>query len=374
MAEKKRSRAVKDAPDLPEPDRIEGARHPRETMSLHGHGAAEAAIAATFASGRIPHAWLLGGPEGIGKATLAYRMARALLSSGSPGPRDTLAADPDDPAVLRVVHGVHPDLFVLRRPADEKTGKLKTVITVDEVRRLHGFLTHHASAGGWRVALVDAADDMNRNAANALLKVLEEPPARTLLVLIAHAPARLLPTIRSRCRKVVLNPLDGEAVAAVLAEQGCGVAPDKAPLVAMLAEGSAGKAFTLASGNALALYEEMTGLLARLPDIDPAALHGFAEKACSRTDETVFTVTIGLLEGWLARLIRTGACGPGATSVAGRVEEETLVRIAARRPLDDWIAAWDKIRESFAAGVPLNLDRKQLLLTAFFTLQATARG
>ena len=179
---------------------------PRETAALFGHDAAERALLDAFKGGRIPHAWLIGGPPGIGKATLAYRLARFVLAHPDPKApavqnATSLAVAADNPVARRIAAQAQGDLLVLERVINEQTGKLYTVIRVDDVRRAVPFFGSTAGEGGWRIAIVDAVDDLQREGANALLKVLEEPPARTLLLLVSHAPGRELPTIRSRCRR-----------------------------------------------------------------------------------------------------------------------------------------------------------------------------
>ncbi len=357
---------------LPEADRLLDLPHPREVFDLHGHEVGEAAILRALGSGQVPHAWLIGGPQGIGKATLAYRFARAVLKTGD-APRESLATAPDDPVARQVAALSHPNLIVLRRTYDEKAKRLRTALTVDEVRRLHGMFAHHASDGGWRVAIVDSADDMNRNAANALLKILEEPPARALIILLAHRPARLLPTIRSRCRRLTLNPLDETAMTAVLKAR-CGALPeDKRAMAIRLGDGSAGRALSFAMGEGLSLYEDLSGLMARLPEPDAAALHAFAAKAGGRIGDGQFETTADLLDIVMGRIIRCAATGRTPPDILPG-DGEAALRLAGRGGLERWIEAWDKIAASLAEGAALNLDRKHLLLTAFFTLQSVARS
>src|SRR2546421_13016166 len=186
-------------------------KHPRETTDLFGHREAEMALLNAYRSGRIPHAWLIGGAQGIGKATLAYRMARFVLAH-----RDPLAADvrhaealqvaPSDPVARHIAAGAHGSLLPLERSLNDK-GRMRTVITVDETRETISFFGSTAAVDGWRVCIVDTVDELNPNAANALLKILEEPPQRSLFLLVSHSPARALPTILSRCRKLPLRPL-----------------------------------------------------------------------------------------------------------------------------------------------------------------------
>lgn len=200
-------KAEKPAPEL---DKEPSAPHPRETFSFIGHEAEEEAFAEGLRGGRMHHAWLLAGPKGLGKATLAYRVARAALGAKRIGPRP-LDVDPEDTVARRVMALSHPDLFVLRRGLNDR-GKPRREIAVDDARELGHFFSLAPSEGGMRVAIVDAVDDLNRNAANAILKTLEEPPARSILLLVCHAPGAILPTIRSRCRRLALRPLSDDLV------------------------------------------------------------------------------------------------------------------------------------------------------------------
>ena len=222
----------------PEADRLEGFPHPRETAKLFGHEPAERALAEALASGRMHHAWLLAGPPGIGKATLAYRLARAALADPSERSATDLTVPEDSRAARQVRALSHPGLLVIRRPWDDKAKRFATTIPVDEVRRLRSFLGHSAAEATWRVVIVDDANELNVNAANALLKSLEEPPPRTVFLLVAPAPGRLLPTIRSRCRTLVLAPLEPAALRAA-ATQALAAADVDAPEGCRLAQAGA---------------------------------------------------------------------------------------------------------------------------------------
>ena len=224
--------------------------HPRETTALFGHGEAERTLLDAYRSGRIPHAWLIGGAQGIGKATLAYRMARFVLAHGDPaGPQvqaaETLELDPMHPVARHVAAGTHGGLLTLERTPNEK-GVMRTVISVEQTRETIAFFGSTAAVGGWRVCIVDTVDELNPNAANALLKVLEEPPRQSLFLLVSHAPARVLPTIQSRCRKLALRPLAADDVIRAAAE-AAQIAPDDPSLreAADAAEGSVARAFAL---------------------------------------------------------------------------------------------------------------------------------
>ena len=238
-------------------DENSGVKSPRETTALFGHAEAEKALLDVYKSRRIAHAWLIGGPPGIGKATLAYRMARFVLANPDPQSptvqnATSLAVEPDHPVARRVAAQAQGDLLTVERVINDQTGKLYTVIRVDDVRRTVGFFGSTAGEGGWRVAIVDAVDDLQREGANALLKILEEPPRRSLILLVSHAPGRELPTIRSRCRRILLRPLDIDDVALALAEAtGKDRRDDDVREVAAAAEGSVGRALVCAPATGL---------------------------------------------------------------------------------------------------------------------------
>ncbi len=366
----------------------------RENPGLLGHEDAEQDLRQGFESGRLAHAWLISGPEGIGKATLAYRFARYVLAQGAnegggdagTGPGlfgDSLLPDetagplylaPDHPVFQRVASGGHVDLISVERTINEKTGKLRTEIIVDDVRGVGQFFRLTAGEGGWRVAVIDCADEMNPNAANALLKVLEEPPERALLLLVSHNPGRLLPTIRSRCRKLALQPLGDETVASLIETYRSDLDPSDTTALARLADGSPGRALTLAAEGGLDLYREMTGLLETLPRLDVAALHAFGGKLGKAGSDDAFRTATGLLRWWLARLILAAA--GSQSQAAGRFspDEEALIsRLGGAAGLDRWFEVWEKINRLLDKTDPINLNRKQVVLNVFLTLENAVR-
>src|SRR5438105_11408668 len=236
------------------------AVHPRETSILAGHREAEAALLNAYRSARIPHAWLIGGPQGIGKATLAYRMARFVLAHRNPTASDvqdaeTLWVDPSDPVARHVAAGAHGGLLTLERTLNDR-GVMRTVITVDETRETISFFGSTAAIEGWRICIVDTVDELNPNAANALLKILEEPPRRSLFLLVSHAPARVLPTIQSRCRTLALRPLaTADVVRAATLATGKDTSDPAFTEAAEASEGSVSRALTLLGGDALKLQQ-----------------------------------------------------------------------------------------------------------------------
>ncbi|MBX6324159.1 MAG: DNA polymerase III subunit delta', partial [Rhodospirillaceae bacterium] len=243
---------------------------PRANPLLVGQEAGEAALLGAWRSGRLPHAWLITGPRGVGKATLAYRFARFVLAGG---PHEGLVLPETHPVFRRVASGGHPDFRAVRREIDPRREKLRTEIIVDQVRALGAFLRLTPAESDWRVVVIDSADELNPNAANALLKVLEEPPARALLLLVAHAPGRLLPTIRSRCRRLGLMPLSEPVMRRLLSLYAPGLGENERATIARLADGSIGRALDLAAGDGVAIHTRLTALLNSLPDTDVAALH-----------------------------------------------------------------------------------------------------
>jgi DNA polymerase-3 subunit delta' len=328
---------------------------PRSNPDLVEQGPAEAAFLAAWHSGRVPHAWLISGPRGVGKATLAFRIARFVLAGGvaeTPSLEPGLAIAPDHPTFRRVAAGSHGDLMVLQPGMIHPDTRRETQeIVIGHVRAIVDFLTRTSAEGGWRVAIVDNAETMNRNAANALLKILEEPPARCLLLLTSSVPGALLPTIRSRCRQLKLPPLAPDAVARLLARFRPG---SDAKALAALAEGSIGRALEIADLGGAALDARIDALLERLPALDVPDVHGFAEvmaRPPKGAPEGGFALALELL----ARRAAERARRPGAA-------------------VESWLAVWDKIAELKNRADAVYLDRKLVLIEAFLALAGAARA
>lgn len=369
--------------DLPEPDRVEGAPHPRETQTLFGQDAAQAEFLQAFNSGRLHHGWLITGPQGIGKATLAWQIARFLLTQpvdqgaglfGEPEKPSSLATPPDHPVEARIQAMSEPGLFLLRRGPNEKGDKLAGDILVKEVRKLKNFFALSAADGGRRVVIVDAADEMNVSAANALLKVLEEPPANTVMLLVCHQPSRLLPTIRSRCRELRLAALGPEDMAQALAQAEAPETNNPAAL-AELSAGSVGEALRLMNQNGLAIYQELVDLYSTLPRLDRARALKLAEGAAARGAEAKLDLLFALNELLLARLARSGAIGQPPEVEAARGEAALIARLS---PDPHKARIWANLAQEIGArtrhGRAVNLDPAALILDTVFKIQKTAAG
>jgi len=333
--------------------------HPREMTALFGHHDAETALLSAYRSGRIPHAWLIGGPQGIGKATLAYRIARFVLAHRDPlAPDvqrvDNLGVDPSDPVARRIAAGAHGGLLVLQRTPNDK-GVMRTVITVDETRETITFFGSTAAVEGWRVCIVDTVDELNPNAANALLKILEEPPRQSLFLLVSHTPGRVLPTILSRCRKLTLRPLSTANV--IRAASHAANLREDDPLLSVAAEaaeGSVARALALLGGDALKLHQRTAALLATLPLIDPRELHALGD-ALGGSDKVALATFIDSVDRWVSARLRIDDANANLPRLARLAE------------------VWEKISRAARDTAEYNLERKPLVFSVFGMLAEATR-
>ena len=363
----------------PEPDRMEGAPHPRNTVRLIGQAAAEAAFLTAHNAGRLHHGWIITGPRGVGKATLAWRIARFLLATPdsdggmfAPPQPQTLDIPDGTPIARRMAALSEPRLTLLRRPWDDKAERLKADITVDEVRKLKSYFTLSAADGGQRVAIIDAVDEMTVSAANALLKLLEEPPAKVTLLLISHQPARLLPTIRSRCRELRLMPLSPGDLSDALTQAGGEVAPEDRTALAELAGGSVGEAFQMTNLEGLKLYGALIRVLATLPRLDRHMALALAEAGAKKGAEAQFDLIVTLIDLFLARLARAGTLLQ-LPPEAARGEAALIERLS---PSPAHARIWADLAQVLGnrarRGRSVNLDPAALLMDMVLKIDETA--
>lgn len=350
--------------DKPQSDQLEGFPHPRESTVVFGHEEANHFFLDVWQNDKLHHAWLLLGAEGIGKATLAYRFAKLILwrhprtpsYNSSWGELDHSCKD-----IQLIQSEAHPNLLVLRRSWNVKTKKFKSQISVDDVRELQHFLGNTAGMGKWRVIIVDRADDLNMNAANALLKMLEEPPAFCLFLLVSSEPGKLPTTIRSRCQKLRLKPLDtstlGKAVNH-LAQQSEVTLPTDEPLMVMLqlAEGSVRHALEFTSGRTLRDYDEIKHILDLLPHVDPQKTVALAERLSARSNEQDYHSFLHLF----------------STQMSNRIRQIVLEGHGNKHALAQWTELWETITTKKTEVDLLNLDRGNFILDLFAHMEDVA--
>lgn len=371
-------------------------KQPEEQSSLFGFDAAQNLLLDLWNRGTLAGAWLFCGPKGIGKATLAYRLARFVLAQpdddgglfGAPEPPKTLDVPESDPVFGSIAQRTNPGLKVVEfalkddevkdrqalidagKPLDpevERKRRRYDEIRVTDIRDAENFLHLTAGANGWRVMIIDAADDMNVNAENALLKSLEEPPAKTLIILISHVPGKLLPTIRSRCRKLLLKPLSDEMLTNILKSKINGLGNDELVALTRLARGSLGRALSLIDADGVKLFRQMLALFADFQLYSVARLYDLVEKTLKDKDALKLAQT--LLLQWLTNVCVCGGKGENDAEIfAGEIALRE--RVQRHIPVLRLMELIDEIRRGFA---DIDLDQKQVFVNAFSKLQRGAK-
>ena len=359
--------AIEDLPD------IDGDFPPRLTRTLIGHRRPLDEFVAAAQGERLPHAWLLCGPQGVGKASFAYLVARAVLSHASPAQITHISPAVESDAARLLETSIHPDMYVLKRSYNEKTDKFRSDISVEETRNLKKAFALSSARGGWRVAIIDAIDEVTRNGVNALLKLLEEPPEKCLFLIVCHHPGRVLDTIRSRCRQLHFNALGEDDLQQIIADKLVGVDPNEAAAAAFLADGSAGRALALSENGGFELYRDMVGVLAGLPQLDVEQLHGFANRFGARAAPESFPLFCYLLSGWLHRYARSLSTGQVFQPVFEGEAELAARFMAGQLPLEPAVSLWEKLQQQTRAIEGLNLDKKQAVLDWFGDLADATR-
>lgn len=356
----------------PEADAPEGAPHPRFAPKVLGQSTAVSQFLRSYNAGKLHHAWLITGPKGIGKATLAWQMAQTLLHHGDApnAPIDHLGA-PDDSAAARQLQALsHPGLFLIRRQYDEKAGRFAQNIVVDDVRGLRNFFGLSSAGGTHRVVIIDSVDDMNISAANALLKLLEEPPSHATLLLISHHPSGLLPTIRSRCRTLALRQLEAADMTQIF--HACDAeAPDDIYTLTELAMGSAGEAMRLTTLDGLGIYTQIEAFFQTAPRVDRAAAHAIATQLAAKGAEAQRALFCDMLWRWSLRIAKDGVLQLQSGSIDAPLAQK-FVPTLEQAPL-----FMDQAQETLMrlrTGLQVNLDPASLILDTLLTLAAQAKG
>lgn len=375
---------MSDLDDIPTADQLDGAPHPRSTETLFGHDAAITDFLDAYNSDRLHHGWLITGPKGIGKATLAWQIAKFLLTQApdagmglfgdTPAAPSTLDVSPDHPIVRRINAGSEGSLFVLKRAWDAKKKALQNVISVDEARKLKNFFSLSTTEGGHRVVIVDAADELNVSAANALLKILEEPPKKSTLLLISHQPSKLLPTIRSRCRELRLKPLSADAIDQALGQADITIDPEMRPYLPALANGSVGEAIRMAHSDGILLYHQLLSVMQDLPNLNKQKAMALADGMTGKANADKFELMITLLEIAMARLARFGATQSAPEHLAHAKEIDVFARLAPHSQAGMiWANLTQDISSRLRHGRAVNLDPSSLILDTMFKIEECAK-
>lgn len=351
----------RDSDDLPDSDRFGDAPAPRETTALFGHALAEREWLNAYREGNLPQAMLIGGAQGIGKATLAWRLARFILAHPEPqsaavAHASDLGVAPDHSIAQRVALGSHGDVSVLRREWNPQSKKHYTDIRIDDVRKMMDRFKLAAGEGGWRIAIIDSCEDLNRSGANALLKLIEEPPPKSLFLIIAHRPGQVLPTIRSRCRKVILNPLTADEVAAAVKASGHSATPATILQASERSGGSVREALRLLEGGSLALDAKLGQMLRQLPKLDGREVYAIADQCARAGQDAAFeTLVQSLFRHLDARLHAMAGQGESIRNMAPMAQ------------------AYDELRQSLRDAEIYNLDKRSLIVGIFNRLSQSAR-
>lgn len=348
---------------------------PRENPDLLGHAANERAILDFYNQGKLPHAMIFAGPQGIGKATMAFRVARFLLKHGAGGAdQDNLFGDapaapsslyvaPDDPVFRKVASGGHPDMRFFERPLDEKRGVRKGSVDIDSVRKIAPFLRMSSSEGGWRVVIVDEADTMKREAQNAILKILEEPPPRALLMLVCNRPGAMIPTIRSRCRTVHFAPLNDADMTSLIARAAPDATTGEKNLLNALSDGSIGRAVTLHQEEGAKTLNTLLSLFEDAPAWDWIAIHHLGDNLSKNGMEQAYG-NFAMIFEWAAQAFLRGKAA-GARAVPEILRTERLEPLANHYSLEQWIEICEKLKDHFTSIETGNLDKRHGVMGAF---------
>jgi DNA polymerase III subunit delta' len=352
-----------DAP--PESDRFEETPHPRDALDLFGHAEAESEMLQAYASGHLPQAFLIGGPPGVGKATLAWRLARFLLANpdpfaqSDPAGAQSLDVSSDHPVARQISAMSHPDVVLLRREWNEKSKRHFTDIRAEAVRAAQNLFHQAAGRGGYRICILDSAEDLNAQSGNALLKLIEEPPPRSVFLIVAHRPGRVLPTIRSRCRRITLKALEPPDLARVLTTLGppwSGAAAAQVEAAIQSSRASLHGALRLLDGRGLESDARLRRVLDALPRVDWRAVEAIADEAAPASGETAYEALLASAYDWLQEKVR-------AAALAGASDPRRLAPYAE---------AWEKLSSAARETEALNLDKRPFVIALFSDLAAAA--
>jgi len=352
---------------------------PRENSYLQGHENEEEIFINAFHSNRLANSWIICGPKGIGKATLAYRIARYILSetniSGkslfdlNKSHKESMQIDETDLVFTKIASSSHPDLKVIEPPwTDIHKKKKKKSISVDDIRTLKSFLRLTSAQGGWKVVIIDTADDMTRNAENALLKIIEEPPNKSLIILVSNLIGKLLPTTRSRCQKLVLQELDQETITKLLLKYKPNISEDDLISVSLIAQGSIGRAIEFINTDGMVILNNLFKALSTFPDLKLNLVNSIAENISTNEEYKNF---YEILIWWLGRIIASNASS-SLSELSPEVvpgEKAIAYRICSASSIDRLLELWEKVNSMFATSEALNIDKKRTIINALMEFE-----
>lgn len=363
----------------------EGLNTPCSSYLCLGFEKQEQQILELYESNHMPHALIFSGPKGIGKSTFAYRVARFLLKNGIKGDNnqqdslfgDALPSEPvtsldvskDDPVFAKIAAGGHSDFLAIERQIDPRKGTLKAALDVDTIRKVTPFLRMTASDGGWRVVIIDDADTMNRNSQNALLKILEEPPKNTILILITHRIGAMIPTIRSRCRTINFKPLSNENMDILLNKvTGNDLSNDDKAMILSMAEGQISKAIDLYEQEGLEIFTQLLSITSKWPDIHWTDVHHLADQLGRRGQENAYDAFEQSFL-WLVNTL-TIAKAKNITNLNAPLNQGVFTSMMAHYSLEKWLGICEELNQHFKQAKFANLNKAQAVLRAFSYLKA----
>ena len=369
-------------------DQIEGYPHPKAAETLFGHQVAEQEFINCFKSGKLHHGWLITGAKGIGKATFAWRIAKFLLTQPIAGSEPNglfdnsgenqnseLDENRKKAIVARILAESEPRLSVIRKSFDEKRKTFRSSIRVDEIRHLKSFFSLSVSDGGSRVAIIDCAEDMNLNAANALLKTLEEPPKDTVFLLISHNPQSLLPTLKSRCRQLRLSSLTESDLKSALKQINLTIPENDSEIYSLLGSGSVGNSIRLIEHDGASLYRNLLSLLNQLPNLNSFELEKFIRTVSSNKSRGRLELLVEMLNTVIARISKAGITGQSSWNSILKVEKEVFAKLCPNPIIaKKWAELAQTQSENLKHGLAVNLDPSSLILDTFFQIEDCARA
>lgn len=363
------------------PKSAEGLLPERKNTTCFGHDTQERLILELFEKNALPHAMIFSGIQGIGKTTMAFRLTRFLLKHGKKNESQnalfgddikdvhtSLSISEHDPVFARVASGGHPDLLHIARETNASTGKLDAVLKVETLRKINPFLRRTASEeGGWRVVLVEDADTMNTSSQNAILKILEEPPPKVMIILIAHRIGKLIPTIRSRSRVLPFSPLSTEAIDQLLSKQGLQISKRNLDLLRVLSDGSFGKALKYAEDGGLEILENILQHLQKWPNHDPVAINNFAASLSGASQDKSYRLFAELLPWVFRQLLFVKARGEKnlPECFGGHKALENMMQAFT---LEQLVGLCDRLKTHFERVEFSHLDRGDAVRAGFLMI------